>query len=376
MANNLVVLNDSVVHDLLISLPKDDIIKFQHALEDSLIGFTVGEERKYQPTPDFVNRPTGQKTLFRTFSSPDTVGAKIIVTPAPVKDASSGKTVNPPLNGVLALCDASGRPTGLLNAGEVTGYRTTLSALIPWMWRRYTEEVVIFGAGKQGLWHTRLALALRGDEIKNITIVNRSAARAQALVEQVTEENQKYWKSSATLNVLDPSQSDYDQRLETLLSTADTVFCTVGSTTPVFSLRSILGEGSRSRLPFVGGIGSWQADMVEMDPEMLRHAAERSDSYSPHGAAGGSIIVDDLEECLVKAGEVIQSGLKAEQMVPVGEILSWKRGSKSTGSLESWLGEGFVVYKGIGVSVTDLAAGNAILELAKTRNVGVSIPNL
>ncbi|RSL98848.1 hypothetical protein CEP52_010097 [Fusarium oligoseptatum] len=354
MANNLVVLNDSVVHDLLISLPKDDIIKFQHALEDSLIGFTVGEER----------------------NSPDTVGAKIIVTPAPVKDASSGKTVNPPLNGVLALCDASGRPTGLLNAGEVTGYRTTLSALIPWMWRRYMEEVIIFGAGKQGLWHTRLALALRGDEIKNITIVNRSAARAQALVEQVTEENQKYWKSSATLNVLDPSQSDYDQRLETLLSTADTVFCTVGSTTPLFSLKSILGEGSRSRLPFVGGIGSWQPDMVEMDPEILRHAAERSDSYSPHGAAGGSIIVDDLEECLVKAGEVIQSGLKAEQMVPVGEILSWKRGDKSTESLESWLGEGFVVYKGIGVSVTDLAAGNAILELAKTRNVGVSIPNL
>ncbi|KAL2690095.1 hypothetical protein Neosp_004163 [[Neocosmospora] mangrovei] len=339
MANNLVVLNDSVVHDLLISLPKDEIIKFQHALEDSLIEFTVGEESKYQPTPDFVNRPTGQKTLFRTFSSSDAVGTKIVVTPAPVKDAS-GKTVNPPLNGVLALCDASGRPTGLLNAGEVTGYRTTL-----------------------------------GDEIKNITIVNRSAARAQALVEQVTEENQKCWKSSANLNVLDPSQSDYEQRLDALLSTADTVFCTVGSTTPLFSLKSILGEGSRSRLPFVGAIGSWQPDMIELDPEMLQHAATRDDAYNPRGA-GGSILVDDLEECLVKSGEVIQSKLKAEQMMQVGEILSLKRENKSTDSLESWLGEGFVVYKGIGVSVTDLAAGNAILELAKTRNVGVSIPNL
>lgn len=373
MANNLLILNDSVVHDLLISLSKDDIIKFQHALEDSLIEFAVGEESRYQPTPEFVNRPTGQKTLFRTFSSPDAVGTKIVVTPAPVRDAA-GNTVNPPLNGVLALCDATGRPTGLLNAGEVTGYRTTLSALIPWMWRRCTEDVVIFGAGKQGLWHTRLALALRGDEIKNITIVNRSAGRARALVEQVTEENQKFWKSSAALNVLDPSQPDYEKRLEALLSTADTVFCTVGSTAPLFSLKTILGEGARSRLPFVGGIGSWQPDMLEMDPEMLRHAAARSDSYSPHGA-GGSIVVDDKAECLVKSGEVIRSGLEAERMVQVGEILSWRRGGKAAESLGSWLAEGFVVYKGIGVSVTDLAAGNAILELAKARNVGVSVPN-
>ncbi|KAM0421095.1 hypothetical protein ACHAPT_011166 [Fusarium lateritium] len=374
MANNLVVLNDSTVHDLLISLPRDDVLKFQHTLEDALIGFSAGEESKYQPTPSFVNRPSGQKTLFRTFSSPDAVGTKIAVSPAPVEDAD-GNTVYPAINGVLALCDASGRPTGLLSAGEVTGYRTTLSALIPWMWRRHTEKVVVFGAGKQGLWHTRLALALRGDEIKSITVVNRSAARAQSLVEQVTEENQKYWKSSAVLDVLDPSQTDYDQRLESLLSTADTVFCTVGSTKPLFSLDSILGKETRTRLPFVGAIGSWQPDMMELDPEMLRHAAGRDDSYGPHGQ-GGSILVDDLEECLVKSGEVIQSGLEADKMMQVGEILNWKRGDKSTGSLESWLGEGFVVYKGIGVSVTDLAAGNTILELAKARNVGVSIPNV
>ncbi|KAF4973459.1 hypothetical protein FZEAL_9333 [Fusarium zealandicum] len=378
MSSNLVVLSDSQVHDLLIGLSKNDVVKFQQELEKSLLDFAVGNEGRYQLAPDFVNRPNGQKTLFRPFTSPDAVGTKIAVTPAPVED-ENGDKVYPAVGGILALCDSSGRPTGILNAAEVTGYRTTLCALIPWMWRRNTENVVIFGAGKQGLWHTRLALALRGSEIKSITIVNRSAARAQSLVKQVEKENEKYWKSSATLAVLEPSQPDYDQRLETLLAETDAVFCTVGSTSPLFSLKAILGKDKRDRLPFVGAIGSWQSDMIELDPEMLRHAAGREDSYSPRGD-GGSIMADDLQESLVKSGEVIQSELNAEQILQVGEILSWKQGHFGTEpvgdreKLESWLSEGFVVYKGIGVSTTDLAAGNAILALARERDVGVHIP--
>ncbi|KAF4973512.1 hypothetical protein FSARC_209 [Fusarium sarcochroum] len=377
--SNLVVLGDAEIHGLLIGLSRDEVRQFQRSLEKAITEFSVGEEGKYQPTPDFINRPTGQKTLFRTFTSSEGVGTKIVVTPAPTKDAD-GNTVNRPLGGVLSLCDSAGLPTGFLNAAEVTGYRTTLSALIPWMWRQNTENIVVFGAGKQGLWHTRLALALRGSEIKKITIVNRSVGRARDVVKQVTEENQKYWKSSAALDVLDPAQSDYDQALKSLLSSADAVFCTVGSTSPLFSLQTILGESTRSRLPFVGAIGSWQPDMIEMDPEMLRHAAGRDDSYSPHGAKG-SILVDDLEEALAKSGEVIQSGLKEDRLVQVGQVLEWldeKSDSKPDGGIEKlkkWIGESFIVYKGIGVSVTDLAAGNAILELAKKRNVGVTISN-
>lgn len=373
--SSALVLSDSDIHDLLIRLSKDNILKFQGELEKAIVEFTVGDEGKYQPTPDFVNRPNGQMTLFRTFSSPDAVGTKIVVSPAPVTD-SNGNTVNPQLNGVLTLCDSAGRLRGLLNAAEVTGYRTTLSALIPWMWRRNTEKIVIFGAGKQALWHARLVLALRGSEIRSVTIVNRSATRARSLVKQVTEENQKYWKSSATLDVLDQSQTDYDQRLEILLSAADVVFGTVGSKSPMFSLEAILGKQTRKRPPFVAAIGSWQPDMLELDPAMLRYAAGLNDSDNPKGA----VLVDDLEECLAKSGEVIQSGLKADQLMQVGQIINWlnRESEEPSGErekLQLWLSEGFVVYKGIGVSVTDLAAGNAILALAEEHNIGVAIPN-
>ncbi|KAJ4009663.1 hypothetical protein NW752_009251 [Fusarium irregulare] len=379
MTNGLLILGDEEIRNLLLTLSKPEILTFKTALEKVLIDFSVGGEGQYQPTPDFVNRPEGQKTLFRTFTSPDGVGTKIVVTPAPIKD-ENGNTVNRPLGGLLSLCDSAGVSTGILNAAEPTGYRTTLSALIPWTWRKCTENIVVLGAGKQGLWHTRLALALRGDEIKKIIIVNRSVGRARDLVKQVTEENEKYWKSKAKLDVLDPAQSDYDEALASLLGSADAVFCTVGSTSPLFQLKTILGDGSRSRLPFVGAIGSWQPDMIELDPEMLRHAASRDDSYSPRGAKG-SILVDDLEEALVKSGEVIQSGLKEDNLLQVGEVLDWlddKSSRKPEGGIEklkTWISEGFVVYKGIGVSVTDIAAGNAILELARKRDVGTTISN-
>ena len=381
MSKNLLVLGDSIVHSLLISLSRSDIIKFQGGLQNALIDFSTGNEREYQPAPDFINRPTGQKTLFRAFTSPDAVGTKIIVTPAPVADAT-GAIVNPPLRGVLSLCDSSGFPTSLINAEEVTGYRTTLSALIPYMWRRHTAHIVIFGAGKQALWHCRLALALRGEEIESVTIINRSTARAVSLVQQVREENEKYWKSPASLVVLDAGQADYSERLNAALASADAVFCTVGSTSPLFQLDDILGSGSNKRLraPFVSAIGSWQADMIELDPEMLKYAASHRDSYSPHDNGLGSILVDDRDECLIKSGEVIQSALAPERMIEVGEILSWQRQERETQSgeqrerRERWLSEGFVVYKGIGVSLTDLAAANTIVALAREREVGVSVP--
>ncbi|KAH7141764.1 hypothetical protein EDB81DRAFT_654369, partial [Dactylonectria macrodidyma] len=242
--------------------------------------------------------------------------------------------------------------------------------------------ILILGAGKQALWHPRLVVALRCSEIKSLTVINRSAARAQSLVKQVEEENQKYWRSSASFAALDLASSEYDQNLQTLLSVVDTVFCTVVSTASLFSLSAILSGKTRNRLPFVSAVGSWQADMVEMDPEMLQHATRRADSYKPHGDSRGAIIVDDRDECLVKSGEVIQSGLKADQVIEVGEILKRQQGhsgaqlSERQAQLKPWLSEGFIVYKGIGVSLTDLAAGNAILALAKERNVGVPISNL
>ncbi|CAM1507757.1 Fc.00g046050.m01.CDS01 [Cosmosporella sp. VM-42] len=300
--SKFLVLGDSSVHELLVNLSKDEIISFQKELGKSLQEFSVDEERLYQLSSSFINRPNGQRTLFRPFTSQSSVGTKIIVEPAPIPSQTADGSRNlhrPQIHGIPALCDENGLPTGVINAEEVTGYRTSLCALIPYLWRRNTEHIVVFGAGKQALWHLRLALALRGSEIRLITVVNRSEIRAKSLIDKLEEENELRWKSPCAMESLDSTRDDYEKRIETLLSASDVVFCTVPSQQPLFPLRYVTRIGRDRKQPYISAIGSWQPDTLELDPEILRHAVEIPGGYSPES---GAVIVDDCAPGIVKRG--------------------------------------------------------------------------
>ncbi|TRX89898.1 hypothetical protein FHL15_009170 [Xylaria flabelliformis] len=359
---NLRVLGDSDIHGILINLSRTEILLFRDIVSQCLSDHSVSDERKYQPLPGVVNRPEGQRCLFRPFTSPDAVGAKIIVQPAPNSTASSG------LHGMIAVCDSDGLPSGILNAEEVTGYRTSLSALIPYLWRRHTERIVVFGAGKQALWHLRLALALRGDEIGSIVIVNRSATRAETLLAKLKEENELRWRSAATMQHLDPSRSDFQEFLKGHLLTADAIFCTTGATEPLFPASYVMTAG-RERQPYISAVGSWQPDMIELDPELLQKAVE---VISP-GSKAGSLLVDDRDGVLHHSGEAARSNLRAERLIELGEIESLRHGEVGEELFEHWLKDGLLLYKSVGVGLIDLVASNAILAIAGDRNLGTTI---
>ncbi|KAH8162631.1 hypothetical protein CIB48_g5615 [Xylaria polymorpha] len=359
---NLTVLGDSDIHDILINLSKPEILAFRDVVARCLSDYSITNERKYQPLPGVINRPEGQKCLFRPFTSSDSVGAKIIVQPAPTSIAAGA------LHGMIAVCDSDGLPSGILNAEEVTGYRTSLSALIPYLWRRNTKGIVVFGAGKQALWHLRLALALRGDEIESITIINRTVLRAENLVAKLKEENESRWKSAAKMQHVDPSRSDFQECLKNHLLAADVVFCTAGATEPLFPASYIMTKG-RERQPYVSAVGSWQPDMIELDPELLRQAVEQ---VSP-GSKAGSVLVDDRDGVLHHSGEAIRSKIRAKYLVEVGEIESLRHYESDKAALEYWLKDGLLLYKSVGVGMIDLAASNAILALARERKLGTTI---
>ncbi|KAJ2989168.1 hypothetical protein NUW58_g3604 [Xylaria curta] len=364
MMGNLVVLGDSIVHDILINLSKTEILAFRDVLAGCLKDFSVGSERSHQPAVGVVNRPEGQKCLFRPFTSSEAIGAKIVVDPAPSSKAAGA------LHGIIALCDSDGLPLGIINAEEVTGYRTALSALIPYLWRRYTNNIVVFGAGKQALWHLRLALALRGDEIKSIVIINRTASRAKTLISKIKEENNSRWKSMATMEHLDPLGLDFQELLKNHLSSADAIFCTVGATEPLFPASYILAQ-AKERQPYVSAVGSWQPDMIELDPELLHHIVKGGHGLTEF--TSGSMLVDDGEGVLLHSGEVFRSGLAIKDLVEVGEIESIRQNERGRWLPQTQLEEGLLVYKSVGVSTTDLAASNAILALAKKRRLGTTI---
>lgn len=367
--SSLVVVGDSVVNALLIGLTRPETLDFQRQLSSALRRVSVQGEDGFQPEPGVVNRADGQKVLFRAFTSPELVGTKIIVDAAPVPDAD-GVPRRAGLRGMLSLVDAAGLPRGLVNAAGVTAYRTSLCALIPYVWRRDTARILVFGAGKQALWHTRLALALRGPEIRSIVVVNRSEASARALIDTVQRDREEQgWQSPAEIGYV----STEDAALKPLLAESDVIFCTVPSTEPIFALDDVLGRGegqtARKSNPLITAIGSWQPQMIELDPALLRYAAEKE----------GAILADNRHEARNSTGEGIQSALKDEQIIEVGQVLDWKAEdsvSEKTvpaDKLEEWTSTGFTVYKSVGVSVTDLVSGDKILELARAKGLGTVV---
>ncbi|KAL2416520.1 hypothetical protein ABEF95_012984 [Exophiala dermatitidis] len=349
-----IALDDKTVRRVLATLTKEETFAFRDELAKSLQTFSTPEERTYQPDPAVVERE-GRKILFRPFTSQQGPGIKIVVDPT-----------------VLAmLCDETGRPTGLVNADEITGYRTSLSVMIPYLWRSDTENLVVFGAGKQGLWHIRLALMLRGEAIKRITIVNRSSERSRFLLSQLNNDSESHWRSAVEFTVLEPKQPNYDNALRNALAEADAIFCTTPSRSPLFPASyAITNRPSHKKGCFISGVGSWQADMAEIDPELLVEAAARG---SATGSTGGAVIVDDRAGACTASGEIIQSKLEARQLDELGELLNLSSSKPDTFSskVKGHLAEGLVVYKSVGVSLTDLAAGNALLSFAKARGLGV-----
>lgn len=356
------VIPDSAVQQILIGQSKDETLTFMEEINRCLTDYSLGKEREYQPGSSVVVRPTGQKTLFRPFTAQTNVGCKIIVDPAPNADGKK-----PPLHGVLVLTDDKGLQTGVINAEEVTGYRTSMGSMIPFMAREHVKNVVIFGAGKQALWHSRLALILRGDELESLTFVNRSEERGEELRKRVVADNEQRWKAKVTFSGLYPSQPDYDTKLEALLGQADVVFCTVPSTEPLFPAKYIQQRSDETKQPLITAIGSWQPNMIEIDPALIHHVLSDSKGQKV-------LLVDDRTGCLDHAGEVVQCELKSEQLVEVGAVMGDSAQIQQTSeAFREWLRSGLVIYKSVGVSVTDLTSGQRLLTLAKQKGLGTTL---
>lgn len=356
------------VHNLLLNLTKEELITFRQVIEQTFQNFSTGGEANHQPEPSGVTRPNGQRTLFRPFTSDDAVGAKIIVEP-PLR--SDGK--RDPLHGTLILMDGRGNLTGVMAAEEVTGFRTSMNAMVPFSWRKNVRRIVIFGSGVQALWHSRLILGLRGDEVESITYVAPTKSKVDELIDQISEENESLWKSSCSFR----SGSSAPEMLKAILQQADCVFCTTPSKEPLFPAEYLTSDRNSDSQPFISATGSWQPDMIELDPALLHHALDAKDAYNPtNNSSKGVVLVDDRAYALKNSGEIVQSKLKAEDMLELGQIVALTNTPDSGKTLddrrrverlEKYVSEEFVVYKSVGLSLTDLTVSNAILSHLESR---------
>ncbi|KAF2793877.1 NAD(P)-binding protein [Melanomma pulvis-pyrius CBS 109.77] len=464
----LTVLSDSDVRNLLLGLTKEDIHDLQSSLADALHYYSTSTEEDHngccstlQPLRTALKRSDGQTTLFMPASSNDGLGVKIVTLSEPdtkkngvgsVRSLASFDSLSlsqqpspssttafdvPPDSiassqsttpkGSLTLLDRSGTPRALINAEELTAFRTALASTMLFKKRTNVHDVVVFGAGKQAYWHIRLALLLRGSEIHHLNIINRSFETAQHLIERLYKPHDepavfpKLTVPTADITdlarpkiqILTPNHTEYERLLKSTVRASSVIFCTTPSLSPLFPASYLTNTEGRKKGRYVAAIGSYKPHMVELHPDILRQnvAAEHKHHHHKHARTGGAIIVDSVEACLKEAGEVIQAGLGGHEVVEIGELLMLKKeadkqrkeslesegmdrsgvelgeakkvkGQKKQkepdagdGGMMEWLQKGNVIYKSVGLGLMDVQVGMDLVRLADDRGIGTRIEN-
>lgn len=309
------------------------------------------------------------------------------------------------IRGSLTLLDNLGRTTGLINAEEVTAFRTALASTMLLKKRQSVHDMTVFGAGKQAYWHIRLALLLRGDEIHHLNIVTRNFDTARNCIMRlynplpndpsyVNPLGEKY-NARTQKSILTPAHTEYQRLLKQYVRASNVIFCTTPSLTPLFPASYLIKPEGRKKGRYIACIGSYKPHMVELDPEVLRYAvAPHHEHRHVHKRQkeGGAVIVDTVSGCLSEAGEVIQAKLSPDQIVELGELLMLKREAERQMSgkgekaeegcnlqddkgLKEWLTRGNVIFKCVGIGLMDVVVGSELVRLARERGVGTTIEN-
>ncbi|TKA70510.1 hypothetical protein B0A55_07282 [Friedmanniomyces simplex] len=323
------------------------------------------------------------------------------ISSAPPPPAPSVSTIR----GSLTLLDSLGNTTGLINAEEVTAFRTALASTMLLKKRQSVHDLTVFGAGKQAYWHIRLAMLLRPGEIHHLNIVTRNFDTARACIMRLYNpqpEDPNYmnaigdkYNSKMKANLLTPMHTEYERLLKEYVRAANVIFCTTPSSSPLFPASYLTNPEGRKKGRYIACIGSYKPHMVELHPDILRNAVAPHHEHRHHHKRqkeGGAVIVDTVSGCLKEAGEVIQAKLLPDQVVELGELFMLKREAASkaaakgvkvdggcnfqdnSGLLE-WLTRGNVIYKSVGLGLMDVVVGNELIRMARERGIGTTIEN-
>ncbi|KAI7543996.1 NAD(P)-binding protein [Hortaea werneckii] len=465
----LTVLGDSDVSRILHSFNREDILELQQSLADALHWYSTSNDANdccsdFQPERTHLKRKDGSTTLFMPASGMTGQGVKVVnilppdstglpaaadnlslksndssvssqkeststISRSSTETSRTGSSSVPAsvsadsigtgqtsvssnegsntssIKGSLTIMDNLGNTTGLINAEEVTAFRTALASTMLLKKRQSVHDLTVFGAGKQAYWHIRLAMLLRPDEIHHLNIITRNFESARKCIMRlydpqpddpnfVNHIGEKY-NSKTKKNILTPGHTEYQRLLKDFVRASNVIFCTVPSSAPLFPASYLTNPEGRKKGRYIACIGSYKPHMVELHPDVLRYAVAPHHEHRhlhKRQKEGGAVIVDTVSGCLKEAGEIIQAKLTPDQVVELGELVMLKReaerkqaekGEKTEkgcnfqedSGLHEWLTRGNVIYKSVGIGLMDITVGNELITKARQRGIGVTINN-
>lgn len=238
---------------------------------------------------------------------------------------------------VLLVDGATGYVNALLDGTTVTQLRTGAASGVAFdvLGRKDAKKGALIGTGGQAATQLEAMLCVRNLDV--VYVFDQNSERTQAFVEEMKRTLKKY-----PTKILPAKSSDE------AIHDADLIITVTPATSPVFDGNKV------KRGATVSCIGSYQPQMQEMDPVILKRASK--------------IYFDSEEAVLSEAGDILiplAEGLitKDDFTGDIGEVLLEKVvGRESEDEI--------IVFKTVGIGAQDLVTAQKIYECALEKEIG------
>lgn len=238
---------------------------------------------------------------------------------------------------VLLMDDKNGKVLALMDGSFITKFRTgaATGAAFKLFARKDAKIGCLIGTGGQA--DCQLEAMLTACNLDEVRIVARDYVKTEKFVAEMTER----FKSSKT-NLL--AFDDADEAVDG----ADVIVVVTVSTEPVF-------DGNRVKKgAVVSGVGSYTAEMNEIDPELFKLADK--------------IYFDSKDACIAESADIqipLRKGLvSAEELTgDIGEFVLGEIVGRETD-------DEIIIFKNVGLGILDLVIAKLIYEKAKNREIG------
>ncbi|KAJ6144312.1 hypothetical protein N7470_008207 [Penicillium chermesinum] len=366
------------------SSARNSVASLSSEMSELSVGSSQEDDSSTNPASSATVSPSASSTLLNGCVNQKPVVAAVDPSLSNTRGAWPGAgTRDTSPRGSVTLLDGDSLPFALINAHELTAFRTALASLMIFNRRRKVRTILVFGAGTQAYWHIRLALTLRGEDIRRVYIVNRSFERAAKLLQDIYGPENTKWRRDVKFSAVSTDFGEYGRVLKEHVRKADAIFCCTPSVEPLFPAEFLTSREGRQKGRLITAIGSYKPHMAEIHPDILRDEVNVQPPhrhFHKHTPRSGVIVVDSLDAAIKEAGEIIQAGIKPKQVVELGELLMVRHAtmnnSDDTGeekSLREWIQRGNVIYKSVGLGLMDLVTGGDLVRLARQRNLGVTV---
>lgn len=238
---------------------------------------------------------------------------------------------------VLLMDDKNGEVLALMDGSFITKFRTGAAsgAAFKLFARNDAKIGCLIGTGGQA--DCQLEAMLAACNLDEVRIVARDFAKTEKFAEEMSV---RFKDSSAKLIAYDDANEAVDG--------ADVIVVVTVSTEPVFDANRV------KKGAVVSGVGSYTAEMNEIDPKLFKLADK--------------IYFDSKDACIAESADIqipLREGLVSLEGL-TGDIGEYALGEISGREADDEI----IIFKNVGLGILDLVIAKLIYEKAKNRKIG------